>query len=340
MSALQTGDRRELEREKTELEARVEALQQDYLRSRARIEELDAERLQLEETRAEIQRQVEERVKRLEIVRGQAEEAERKREEAKARLAEITAEMPRVTTRLERDEMERLCERFGTFTAPDIAAAMRLTPGKALKQIRKLVEKGVLRETGTKVFGKPQFEHVGAAQEEKEAEHEAHVDVVRWVVKTTKAFSPADVERATEVGGHVLTESLQAMLKKGSIEYVGFDDLELYQYVPPTEPGAAAEKDMHRRRTLAKQAIASNGHAGGGAVEGTGAKWKISDPDVRATVEMVERAGGNVRPTAGGHYEVSSPHTRKTIRISGTPGNRRSVLNDRARIRRDLGLEI
>lgn len=257
--------------------------------------------------------------------------------ECEARAAE---EQREVDTRPQRpaqvcdDDILVVAERLGQFSAADIAAMAKITPKAATARVAKLLEAGQIKATDLKFRGKPIYEYAGLAAEVKAQESEALILVRDFVVKHGEKFTPLEITTATEVIGDELVTALQELLRMGTIQYVGFDDLELYEYVKATEPGVAAEKDMARRKENAQAAPRS------APVDGTGGKWKITNADVRALAQSIEAAGGKVEPAASGHYAVTHPDSKRRILISGTPSSRRSVQNDRARVRRELGLRI
>lgn len=226
--------------------------------------------------------------------------------------------------------------KFGTFTAADIAYALELTDRQASARLANLETVGQVRKLGQKVMGKFLYEHIGAAQEQRMFESEGFHMVRDWVVKQKDKFTPQQLTDATEVDGQERDKALQELIRMGVISYVGFDDLELYQYVPPTDAGEAAERDRKKAKAAAKEAPRAPVAA---PVAGTGGKWKISDPDVRQLVAAIEHAGGTVSPTPSGHYEVRNKENRKVM-IAGTPRNPRTVRNDRARVKRILQLDI
>jgi hypothetical protein len=231
-------------------------------------------------------------------------------------------------------------ERFGQFSARDLAVTLKQSPKATQAAIDAHVNDGRIRDLKRKVMGQSMYEHVGAAQDRKDEEAESVRLVRDFVVVQKEPFSPSSVTEVTEVEGQELVEALQSLIVKGTITYVGFDDLELYEYVKPAEMGSAAEKDVERRKSLAKTAT-TTGSGGGGPVPGTSKGLRISDPDVRALAQQIEAAGGVVETgPRGGHFIVSVPGRKRKIPISSTPSSRRSVHNDRARVRRELGLNI
>lgn len=228
-------------------------------------------------------------------------------------------------------------ERFQQFSARDLAAVLKMTPRATKAAIDIHVKEGRIRDTGRKVMGQLMYEHVAALEDRDEEDAESLRIVRDFCVSMQEPFPRGAIEEATDVGGPLLTEHLQTLIRRGVIEYVGFDDLELYQYVKPTDMGDAAKRDIARRKELAKSENGSGGRSA--PVEGTGGGLTIGNADVRALVQDIIRAGGQVRhESRGGHLVVT--YGKKRISISSTPSSRRSVLNDRARARRELQINI
>lgn len=150
------------------------------------------------------------------------------------------------------------------------------------------------------------------------------------VVKQSAASTVAGI--ASEVGAPapVVREALKALEGRGIVEDVGLPGSELYEYRKPTDAGAAARLDAARR------AVENGGGGGSAPVAGTGKGLRISHPEVRRLVEDAQRAGGRISAAAG-HYAVECPQGR--VVISATPRSSRTVLNDRARLRR-AGLRV
>jgi hypothetical protein len=112
------------------------------------------------------------------------------------------------------------------------------------------------------------------------------------------------------------------------------DEMVLYGYRKPSDPGAAAKLDMQRR----EQERAAPSGPGADAVPGTGKGLVITNQDVRALAAAAMAKGAKVARATNSHYEVS--YDGKKVLISSTPRNKRSVENDRTRIRRRLGIAV
>lgn len=59
--------------------------------------------------------------------------------------------------------------------------------------------------------------------------------------------------------------------------------------------------------------------------------------DVADLIREIEADGGIVMKVRSGHWKVINPRTRQCIRIPATPGDQRSLLNVRSRLRK-IGL--
>lgn len=123
---------------------------------------------------------------------------------------------------------------------------------------------------------------------------------------------------AESASGHVIIlDRLQALARRGVIEAVlDTDDMHLFEYVPPSGPGRAAEIDAARRR---EEAAASNG-IGGAPVPGTGAGVRAGNKEVQALLDAARAAGGNVSKTGSDHYAIENPQNGRRVIIFGTPG--------------------
>lgn len=145
-------------------------------------------------------------------------------------------------------------------------------------------------------------------------------------------FSPQQISGENEWPRDDVEEALADLAGRGILKDMSpAPDMLLYEYVRPTSPGAAAEADIRWRQEETPPPSAR----GGGPVPGTGRKEKINDPDVRQLVSDVERAGGIVGHAQNGHYDVTLPGGKKRMQIAATPSSRRTVMNDRVRLRRE-----
>ncbi len=202
------------------------------------------------------------------------------------------------------DEALKVAQRFGTFGDKDLAAVLRTTPRAVASRLAKLVEQGKLIDLERKVNGQRMFEYVETPEQAVETRAEA-IRVGRdWVTakdQRGKAWTPSQLKQAAELT----------------------DD----------ETDAVTRRDRERRPRGDNV-----GTGGRGLVEGTGKKMVINDPDVRVLVEACQAAGATVTRATNQHLRVA--YGSKSVNISSTPSNRRTVMNDRARVRRNLGLKI
>lgn len=349
---LRDSDRRELVAERDKLASKQKGLREDFGRLAQRIEELDGEqdalvqqitpmKVQLDALQAKASEVAQRRV----IVGDQQAKIEREDEAVKARLAEIEALMPRrsrdlpvptAAGKVADDQILAAAERFGTFSPKDLAAFLKINVPSVRSALRRFAEQGVVRDTGTKFAGQPMFEHLGAKKIEAEEEALSLRLVRDFVTVQKQPFTEQQITADTEVAGKELTDALQYLMQREVIASVGFDDLSLYEYKRPSGAGEAATRDAERR----KREGAAKPSTRGGPVAGTGQSMRITDPDVRALVAAIEAADGHVQQTASGHYEVTADDSRKRVLIACTPSSRRTVMNDRARVRRELGLKV
>lgn len=340
-------DIKALREEHRTLLQRREALQQDRSIAITRRDALQEQIPQLAAELTELQQQVDvvsakitDARKRHEYQVEQAEKIDEQDRQAEARISEIepllATTQPATGTPVDKNNLAQHAARFGEFSAKDLAAVAKITPQAATKWIKQQIEAGGIKATGRKVMGQPMYQHLGAVQEVQEEASASLHDVRDWVVKQKDKFDRITITTATEVEGNELTDILQKLIQQGTIDYVGFDDLELYEYVKPTDMGIAARKDAERHKQLAKTPDLGRSMP----VDGTGQQEKITDPDVRALISAIRSAGGSVTRATNSHYECTAPDSKKRVLIASTPSSRRTVLNDRSRVRRELGLPI
>lgn len=147
-----------------------------------------------------------------------------------------------------------------------------------------------------------------------------------------------EIERATEVHVPVATviKLLEALVKSGggSVKARGENDQRRYRFERSSDPGPAARIEQERRRKSGSRAVSE-------PVPGTGRGPKAAHADVQALLNTVVRLVGRDKVTqaANGHWAVECPNGKRVM-ISSTPSNPRSLLADRARLRRIGGLDI
>lgn len=156
------------------------------------------------------------------------------------------------------------------------------------------------------------------------------------VFNVRKASEGSRLPRATALG------CLDALSRKGVLsDESPSDDLRLFSYVKPTDMGDAARKDANRRAEAAREStLPPTGavRSSSAPVPGTGSKMKASHPEVQRLIDACYTAGAVVRRAANGHFEISNG--KKRVLISSTPRSAKSVLTDRARVRRELALTV
>lgn len=331
--ALNERQRRELAAQRERLEANLRAWEAERAQGAERIEALHEELERLQRVLLTTQQRIEAQ----EEVRARV---ETRITEGRRQLSEIEAMVPQAkVTRGEATSpaILRVLREIGGGTADDVAGELDASARTVGSELKRMAEASLVVQAGN-VFGKPFYE---AVAEEAKPEVPVKSAVRNWIVGRDGPFSKLQAREqlnmtGLEIEAGELDVVVADMLARGALEQVGFDDLELYEYRKPEDMGAAARHDQERRRQEGR----TNGSRVGVEVAGTGRGIKINDPDVRALTNAITRAGGFWQPTGGGHYEVTKPGSKQKVLISATPSNRRTVLTDRARVRRVLGLDI
>jgi hypothetical protein len=100
-----------------------------------------------------------------------------------------------------------------------------------------------------------------------------------------------------------------------------------YMYQKPTDPGPAARIDQDR-----KPAADDLPRGGTGPVAGTGKPSKATNKEIAEIIDALRKQGIKCDLAPSGHWAVFAPKGR--VMISNTPSNPRTVLNDKARLRR------
>lgn len=315
-----------------ELTARLASLEPDYARACERVEELRAafvESKKLLDNASDIATRMDDQILGL-------------REEL-ASLPKVQERAPEVTREAGRQEVLEQLTKFGTFQVPDIAAVLRIKKQAAQKFIDEFIEAGVVNDTGVKFGGAKTFEFIGVAYEREEEAEAVEVPVepqvektplqlVRdFVVQQEEPFGPTAIIVATGVTGETLTECMEALEKRSIVTKQ--EGAEIWEYQKAQVSGRAAMLDQQRR-------VAESFRTGAGSapVGGTGRKMPVSHPEVRSLIDAVTKLGASVTHAPNGHYAVA--YDGKRVVISATPSSNRSVMNDRARIRRVLGLGL
>lgn len=179
-----------------------------------------------------------------------------------------------------------------------------------------------------------------ARPEDKQVEGDATVGsealarVRDVVVKERDMFSPRLVAEKALVTRDTAIAALRILESRGVVtDESPTPDMPLFAYSPPKDPGAAAKADMARRKAESAQ---KTGNGGSAPVAGTGKGVKANNPEVQGLIAAAQREGAVVTHAPNGHFEVKLPESLggKRVLISATPSNARTVMNDRARLRR------
>jgi hypothetical protein len=188
--------------------------------------------------------------------------------------------------------------------------------------------------TAAAVSHAKQEEAVRAAQAgEPVPVNPAHLAKVRdWVCKQKKPFKVAQVQEACGLPEGVVRACFQALLERSALAYVGIDDLELYEFRKPTDPGAAAKHDAARK-------AGGNGgsHPAATEVAGTGRGIRTGHQATDALVRRARNAGATVEQAGSGHIAIINPANGKRTIISKTPSGAPVMQEKRIK---DIGLDI
>jgi DNA-binding Lrp family transcriptional regulator len=266
----------------------------------------------------------------------------------------------------------------GTFNTVDLAKDMGATASQVGSDVRKLEDRGVVQRVGNVYprelkavraaganVGRPAIEYQlaeelrqvsevapqerpprqsqpeprsGPEHTDAVTEGEAQARVRDYMVDSLKEgemASAQQVAQAVELPTEATLGALEALVRRGSLKDVSpSEDMRLFTYAgAPKGPGRAAEL---QRGNGEHEEEAVSRFSGGGS---SGSKVKAPHKDVQDLINAAQRAGARVKHEASGHFAVTLPGSGKRILISSTPSNPRSVLNDRARLRR-AGLAI
>lgn len=182
-----------------------------------------------------------------------------------------------------------------------------------------ILRTGHNRRAATQTAGRTSVEYralVVRKQPEDPGEAQQLATVRDDVCSRKEAFAPSEVIEKTGLSEDVVRAALTSLIERGVIVYVGFDDLELYEYVKPDGPGAAAQIDAARRGTGAE----TNGNGGGAPVAGTGGRPRSSDKETDAMLAKADKAGAEVTKTGSGHFRVKNKKTGRGVIVYATPG--------------------
>jgi len=91
------------------------------------------------------------------------------------------------------------------------------------------------------------------------------------------------------------------------------EDMPLFMYVKPTDPGAAAKIDQARRAEPESNGVRS------APVPGTGQQLRSSHGETQQLLRKIHSAGGEVRRRGDSHLKVVNPRNGRETTISSTP---------------------
>jgi DNA-binding transcriptional ArsR family regulator len=262
-----------------------------------------------------------------------------------------------------------------TIVTGEVAAALDISKDAASKALdalegAKLVRRtGVIRhatnrefKAGNRAGGRKSVEYAATELPTKDDKAQKATQIVkdsqaeRSVLSRVEAFAAEQegtfslnaTEQGTELPRGVVLDALERLVAAGKLddESPG-PDLRLFvkasKGAVTMKPSKAAEKaQMPEAARKARQEIMRNSKPTSkskGPVAGTGKPLKVTDPDVRKLVEDCVKAGATVTKATNGHYAVEKPGVMKRALIAATPRGKRSVMNDRARLRKN-GLPV
>lgn len=152
-----------------------------------------------------------------------------------------------------------------------------------------------------------------------------------------KQVAPQSLARTLGLNVKKVQAATDVLAATGALVMHGVGPGRTYKWVKPTEPGRASELDQQRARDNAERQRQRESSA---PVAGTGNRPRASNQDVDKLLADCSRAGATISHD-GGHFVITWANGtgNHRVAISSTPRDRRSVLNDRARLRRG-GLQV
>jgi len=225
--------------------------------------------------------------------------------------------------------VERASARGRTVVPSEAARIMGGTdPAWARVNLVALAEAGVIQRTGNmrRAYGEQggrtaiEFavlpSRTPAPKEEEDEGKLAPEDASKlrdYVVSQRRGFTPAGAAKATELSEDSVRAALPAMIRRGIIRFVGMDGLDLYEYVPPRDPGAAARLQHGGGNG---NGAATNGSA---PVPGTGRGLRAGRAMVNDLLRRARKAGGEVQTQGNGHFVVINPQNKQRVRVASSP---------------------
>lgn len=169
-----------------------------------------------------------------------------------------------------------------------------------------------------------------------EVEAKALATVRTHVMKTKGPFTPRQVADAVEMSEIVALVFLDALVERRVIHDVSpAPDMRLFEFEPVKAPKAPKRAEKSAK-------VGDSAPRRGAPVSGTGgqnaANVKANNPEVQSLIDAARSAGAEVSKATNGHFAVLIPEDGDRpgarVLISATPSGHRTVLNDRARLRR------
>lgn len=260
----------------------------------------------------------------------------------------------RISAARDQDAIYRIAQERQTFVALEIQAALteEMPKDRISKHLKEMAEAGLFEATGVNRFPAG---HDGGGKASKEyrplvrqtdapgpvsaepVSPEALAKVRDFVCRQQEPFAPRAIVEQIGLAEEVVRAALQKLIERSVVEYVGMDDLELYEYRKPSDPGAAAMRDAARHKEETKrEAEAGRGSAGGVVTNG---RIRVSHKETQAIIDKVYAAGGHVQRTGGGHIYLSNPeHPGERVLIGSTES---STSKEKTLKRlRDIGLQV
>jgi hypothetical protein len=155
------------------------------------------------------------------------------------------------------------------------------------------------------------------------------------VVGLTVPFSPAQVTEHCPVTTAEAEAALLVLESMSVVKNESLGDMMLFEYVPPKEPGRAAELDAQRAKERAAQEIAE-------PVAGTGnGKVRVSPKAMQDLVDKCEtQHPGCARKQGNNHVVITNPTNGKRVLIGSTQKGSSGALHKTRKRMRDAGFDV
>lgn len=153
--------------------------------------------------------------------------------------------------------------------------------------------------------------------------------IVGPIREAGKPFSIKELAEPREWNVDVTRYRVQELVRQGKVNDVSVQGgPEIYEYVKPNGPGAAAKLDQARRPRENPATVPRGDH------NASGRRIRANNDKVQQLLDLVYDAGGWAEPAANGHFKCFSKDGKNHIDIAATPRGARTVANDRSRLRR------